>query len=345
MAKDELENILDGLGLVYTTSGVTGIFDRAKWIRREDDIEKLVQRIQNHKSLLILVLTVLQCNSTVQIQTSLDHLTRLMGDVTLSNASLVARMNRLEDHRTPGGMERDFDSRYYSDKDDESTKMTTQSNLASGQQSGKGLAVTIPSFDFESELQNSTVYRKHLFRRSGDVHSETSITTRHRRGAAASIFSAISLADISNISLYSLPIFIQEIGNNKWYINHGRLKPLLPSFIDMNEVWILGSGSLRAGIYHFDMTDTPRNAKMSLPVEYRPAILQAYIGHRERIPELDDEEEFGEQLAHNEGRRKITMWCPPQDAGRGVGNGAWFKRIKVETEYPLGYQVVPRGTS
>ncbi|ERF70139.1 hypothetical protein EPUS_00326 [Endocarpon pusillum Z07020] len=55
-----------------------------------------------------------------------------------------------------------------------------------------------------------------------DGHSESSNTTRSRRRIAASLFSAYSLAEISNYSLFSLPIFIQEIDNKTWYVQVGR---------------------------------------------------------------------------------------------------------------------------
>jgi hypothetical protein len=35
----------------------------------------------------------------------------------------------------------------------------------------------------------------------------------------ASVFSTISLAEISKVSLYSLPIFLYEVGNSGWYIH------------------------------------------------------------------------------------------------------------------------------
>ena len=73
------------------------------------------------------------------------------------------------------------------------------------------------------------MYRRLLLLRS-DTHSETSATSSYRRGAAASIFSATSLADISNISQYSLPIFFEEISNSQWYIHVGRLTLSMTSF-------------------------------------------------------------------------------------------------------------------
>ena len=51
-----------------------------------------------------------------------------------------------------------------------------------------------------------------------DGHSETSITTCSRQRAAASIFSATTLDEISNLSQFSLPIFIPEITHSGWYL-------------------------------------------------------------------------------------------------------------------------------
>jgi hypothetical protein len=87
-------------------------------------------------------------------------------------------------------------------------------------------------FSFDLALQGSRVYRKLGI--ISDGHSETSMTPSIRRQFAISIFSALSLAEISNLSQFSLPIFIQEIGNNRWYAHVGSLNGdtrLLPTVI------------------------------------------------------------------------------------------------------------------
>lgn len=69
-------------------------------------------------------------------------------------------------------------------------------------------------FAFDDVLQNSRVYR----RRTAYCHSETSMTSSIRHAAAISIFSALTMGETSNISVFSLPIFAHEVYNSQWYI-------------------------------------------------------------------------------------------------------------------------------
>ncbi|RYP89939.1 hypothetical protein DL770_003960 [Monosporascus sp. CRB-9-2] len=102
LTKDELETLVDDLGLTYSDSGVTGVFDRAKWIRKEDEIRTLLQRLQNHKSSLNLILTIFQCNSSSKIQESLMRLCNLVEEAVSSSSALSVRISRLEENRTIG---------------------------------------------------------------------------------------------------------------------------------------------------------------------------------------------------------------------------------------------------
>jgi hypothetical protein len=48
-------------------------------------------------------------------------------------------------------------------------------------------------------------------------NSESSLTSSGRRTAAISMFSSLSFADISNVSVFSLPIYDIDISNSHWY--------------------------------------------------------------------------------------------------------------------------------
>ena len=67
-------------------------------------------------------------------------------------------------------------------------------------------------FAFEEDLLASRVYRKPLFSESGD-----SLVTSAARTTAWSILSALSLTDVSNISMLAVPIYAHEISNNNRY--------------------------------------------------------------------------------------------------------------------------------
>ena len=230
ITKDELESLLDGMGLVYAVSDITGVFDRVKWIRKEQDIQRLVQRLQNHKASLNLILTIFQCSSVSQIQDSVSRLSALVEEAVTNSSVLSTRLSRLEGSSILGysssetSIFNDAEPTNANDPeepdgDDASVRTITQ---VAADQSRNESQLVPASFAFETELQVSRVYRK-LELLGSDGHSETSITTSARQRTAASIFSKLSLADISNLSQYSLPILIQEIGNNRWYIQVGRI--------------------------------------------------------------------------------------------------------------------------
>ena len=69
-------------------------------------------------------------------------------------------------------------------------------------------------YAFEKDLLASRVYRKHLFSKSGDP-----LVTSAARTTAWSFSSGISLTDVSNISILSVPIYAHEISNSARYMS------------------------------------------------------------------------------------------------------------------------------
>ena len=68
-------------------------------------------------------------------------------------------------------------------------------------------------FAFEEDLMASRVYRKPHFSDSGE-----SLVTSAARTTASSILSALSLTDVSNISILAVPIYAHEITNSGRYV-------------------------------------------------------------------------------------------------------------------------------
>ena len=75
-----------------------------------------------------------------------------------------------------------------------------------------GVQANTYEFAFEEDLQASRVYRKPLC--SG---SRESLVTSAARTTASSILSALSLTDVSNISILAVPISAYEISNSSRY--------------------------------------------------------------------------------------------------------------------------------
>ena len=67
-------------------------------------------------------------------------------------------------------------------------------------------------FAFEEDLFASCVYRKPLY-----SNSRESLATSAARTTSSSILSALSLTDVSNISILAIPIYSHEISNSNRY--------------------------------------------------------------------------------------------------------------------------------
>lgn len=78
-------------------------------------------------------------------------------------------------------------------------------------------------FAFEEDLIASRVYRKPLFSESGE-----SLVTSAARTTASSVLSALSLTDISNISILAVPVYAHEISNSARY-TFGDFRPSVPA--------------------------------------------------------------------------------------------------------------------
>ncbi|RYP01847.1 hypothetical protein DL764_006050 [Monosporascus ibericus] len=181
LAKDELETLVDDLGLAYSDKGVTGVFDRARWTRKEDDIKTLLQRLQNHKSSLNLILTIFQCNSSSRIQESLTRLCSLVEEAVSSSSALSLRISRLEGSGTIGHSGSELASLGDGDAAEGDDATIRAPGKAIGDQPQSSRELRTVAFTFDETLQNSRAYKK-LQLIGPDAHSETSITpsTRHR---------------------------------------------------------------------------------------------------------------------------------------------------------------------
>ncbi|KAH5690376.1 hypothetical protein HBI44_173310 [Parastagonospora nodorum] len=155
-----------------------GKVSRPKWVMYEGQIDVLVQRMQAHKLSLTLMLTILQCESTQVAEISMTRLHAMVEDLMASNADMRTRMDQvLTDHpahRTV--VEEDIDP--------------------------------LSQSAFETDLDTSRVYRKLRARTS-----LWSVNTSQQGSMALTAFSALTMDDVSNLSVVRLPVWSKDIVN------------------------------------------------------------------------------------------------------------------------------------
>ena len=95
--------------------------------------------------------------------------------------------------------------------DDLSTITTRTSRSLLSRLSPSTITKSITS-SFENDLQSSRVYRK-----ASCNHSQTSLTSSARFHTALSVFSGFTLAQVSTISVFALPVYPEDLYNSQWY--------------------------------------------------------------------------------------------------------------------------------
>ena len=202
----ELEKLLDEL-----KTDNLDILDRLKWARKETALARLIQRLQNHKTSLSLVLDILNgfalfclillsayrlISRRHTIAEAKDSVDRLHALVEKCYSEMSARVQALE----VLNMQQDEDT------DSLETIRAPRSDVSSQEIMESGLK----GFDFSEELQRSRVYRRNeAFRKS-----IISTLTNSAYSLGWSFFSDLSMAEVSNISVINLAITETEIFNS-----------------------------------------------------------------------------------------------------------------------------------
>jgi hypothetical protein len=130
------------------------------------------------------MLTILQCTTNSEIHQSVVRICNLLEQELSRNDDLSLRLNRIERNHSDDAISR-MSASIYSDNDNNTIRAEVQADV--GIVNATAIGVT---FAFESILIGSQVYSRANLLQS-DSHSETSITSSHRRNAAFAIFSFI----------------------------------------------------------------------------------------------------------------------------------------------------------
>ncbi|KAI0421682.1 hypothetical protein F5X98DRAFT_329061 [Xylaria grammica] len=198
----DIQFILAGLNI----SENTGTFNRVKWMSQESRLNTLVQRLQSHKLSLTLMLTIIQCKSMQEAQSCTQKLRVLVEQILESNRGLAERIGSLE-------REGSIISRARSDMipaDNASTMRRVSATRGNKLEPGDML---VKRFAFEQDLESSRAYAEAVYR-----HSQLSVTSTALYTTALSVFSKLSLSQVSSISFYALPVYATDLHNSELYV-------------------------------------------------------------------------------------------------------------------------------
>ncbi|KAF3257161.1 hypothetical protein TWF192_001437 [Orbilia oligospora] len=186
---------------------------------------------ENRRALILLehISVTLTGYSLREAQNSMQLLCQLVSQTLRQDQGLVAQLERrraapesmaimpVPDVPTPSAI---------SVRDDTSMTASKQSNSSRGSKISM-LSLFLgsmsperrkgPIFEFEKDLKTSWVYKRSGF---GFLsQSKTSLLSRRgsERGVAMSALSKVSWAEISNLSVFNLPVFASDIYNSEWY--------------------------------------------------------------------------------------------------------------------------------
>ncbi|KAL9124505.1 MAG: hypothetical protein Q9217_006167 [Psora testacea] len=212
MAFSELERSLDSFALDQPLS----ILARMRWAKEESKIGNLLSRVRASTSSLNLFLTIMTCTSVDEIQSSIGHLTTVMHEVLKRNEEIGRRLNKIETGVT--SLSRPTASRvktWPEARDDAFTvdppcvdekRYSEPSSPAPG-------PFQISNSHLDAELRSSRVYARAIHR-----HWLSSLPTISEHTNTWSCLSGLSLAQISDISIVSLPLSPSELWNPQPYI-------------------------------------------------------------------------------------------------------------------------------
>lgn len=176
---------------------------RSSW--QEGKVSHYVRRIELHKMWITTMLNILQSESDEKARFSQAKLQSMIEHVMEQNQDMVARLKRLEntlDATIPAA----------STLEDSQSTIRAPSHRGDNVLSVESVVSKEVNIDrirrgsFEGVLQSTRVYR-----RTEGYDTDVSFTTSIRRLHAWSIFSGLSLADISELSAIALPLFYEDL--------------------------------------------------------------------------------------------------------------------------------------
>ncbi|KAL9577689.1 MAG: hypothetical protein Q9203_007365 [Teloschistes exilis] len=210
----ELENALGGL-----TSKTFSVNLRLKWITKEHTIAKILQRLLSSKTSLNLILTTLNCTRMQEAQKAIQSLAHIVSDV-LANSQNIGR--RLEDMNLPTALRHrsapsalELMAPSYEDLSFNDPHRNSYASSATTTVEER----TPRTSTFEQDLRISRVYSRasSLARRQSIQGLLPLPSSSAGDSIQSSTLSSLSLADVPDLSLLSLPVSVSTLWNSQRY--------------------------------------------------------------------------------------------------------------------------------
>ncbi|KAI1325913.1 hypothetical protein F5Y16DRAFT_376692 [Xylariaceae sp. FL0255] len=188
------------------------------WVKYSKDIEEHLARIQRLKGSLNLMLSIIQCGTDIEACETSSRLQLLIEEVLKDNRELKKKVRQLEDR---------FDVQTASTrkpayhKVQEGYNHDSYSEVSTIRESDyKGLqrhSITLDAVEGISHAFDNILQKSWVYRRNEGNRCDRSVITSDLRSRTWSIFSGISLADISVVSVVAMPITWLDISNGRYY--------------------------------------------------------------------------------------------------------------------------------
>ncbi|KAK5992887.1 hypothetical protein PT974_06309 [Cladobotryum mycophilum] len=198
----ELESFVGSLPPCDLATHRPSLLSRLTWANKENDLEGLLKRLQGVKGSLSLVLMILNSDSHQSAVQFKQDLSIKVDALLESNLSLSKRLMSLENA---------FDTQTIVPKQQGVLIATDETSSDCSHEVADPPGV-MSSFDFDHDLKSSRVYRR-AKRETMDFSFRSSMT----RPNSWSIFSGLSLGDVSAVSVIALPVYREDLKNAKHY--------------------------------------------------------------------------------------------------------------------------------
>ncbi|KAE9363827.1 hypothetical protein N431DRAFT_521181 [Stipitochalara longipes BDJ] len=228
MTFSDLDSCVEGL----ESDERLGILGSVRWASKSAELRRYERNLEAHKTSLGLIVNILSCQSAHNLANDAAELKVMMVRVLNSNKALAERMSMLESVQWQHSPQKRRDyktaSAFGQDTIAEPDADIPESFVP---EAPKGH----PAFTFEEDLSKSWVYQRSLIRgpRTFSIASSKRLTQVTQ---SWSVLSGISLSQISNIAVQSLPIFQDDLKDNHLYdfgtVDHElRMNPDYLSFL------------------------------------------------------------------------------------------------------------------